>query len=93
VGVEIAGALAAVPTLECAEGGDANGRGVDIDGAVADGGEEAREAEEAVGVDTVAGGFREEAGTEVGTLGSKALALEDVGEGLVELGEWDSGHV
>ena len=93
VGVEVAGALAAVPTLECAEGGDADGCGMDVYGPILDGGEEAREAEDAVGVDAVKSGLCEETGAELGAFGGEAVAFEDGGEGVVELSEWDAGHI
>jgi hypothetical protein len=93
VGVEVAGATAAVPALECAEGGEADGCGVDIDGAVLDSGKETGEAEDAVGVDAVARGFGKEAGAELGALGGEVVAFEGGGEGMVELVEGDAGHI
>ena len=72
LGVEIAGAEAAVPALDGAEAGGADGLGCGIHGAVADGRDEAGKAVDAVGVDAVAGGFREEAGAGLGASGGEA---------------------
>ena len=66
VGVEVARAEIAVPALDGSEGGDEGGFGLGVNDAVLDGGDEAGEACEAVGVNAVAGSFGEEAGAELG---------------------------
>ncbi len=98
VGVERADAEVAVPAFDgdCsaarASSGDEFGGGVDVYAAVVDGGGEAGEAIEPVGLDAVAGAFGEDAGAEVGAVADEAEGEVGLGEGDDEIGEGDARH-
>jgi hypothetical protein len=69
------------------------GFGGDVDAAVGDHLGEAREAVEAVGVDTIACGLGEEAGAEGGALTAQAEVPGSAEESGVEVGVGNSKHL
>src|ERR1700691_647590 len=91
-GVEIAGTAAAIPALERAMGGEEGGFGTDDNAAVADGGDVAGKAVDAVGVNAVTGGFGKEAGAGLGAVGREAEFGEDGRELLLDFVEGDAVH-
>src|SRR5204863_9725787 len=72
VGVEIAGAAPAVPSFQSLEGGDACWFRTDVDHAVLDRPEEAREAIDTVGIHAVSVCLGEQAGTQTGAVRIKS---------------------
>ena len=93
MGGEVAGAAVAVPAFEGAEGCGCGGGGLRVDCAVADHLGEAGEAGYAVGADTVAVGFGDEAGGESGAWFGEAEVEEGFLDGGGEVGDGDAEHV
>jgi hypothetical protein len=92
MGIEVAGTEMAIPALESSESGDECGFGLDVDAAVGDHLGESREAVEAVGVNAIARGIREQAGAERGALGLKAKVQRGALQGGIQIVVGNSEH-